>query len=202
MIGTALSILSLAGSALGMQQSARANKKAEAELARRKQELDMEYKYDYNLDFLNTPMAKSALSLLSQKYIENARKVAQGSVISGASDEKAVAAAAELQKPYVNTISQLAGYGQQRQDAIRSQWLNQDQHLSDLQYSNTLQKGQNWSNFSNNAMNAGMGFIQANANGAFDNGDMRLQYLFNKPAKLGNLKSPTLAKPLDTLKLK
>lgn len=171
MIGTALAVLSMAGSALGMAGSAQANKKAERELAQRKQELDLEYKFDANQDFLNTPMAKSAISLLSQKYIENARKVAQGSVISGASDEKTVAAAEEMQKPYVGAISGLAGYGQQRQDSIRSNWLGQSSHLADLKYSNTLQKGQNWANLGTNALNAGIGLASADANGAFENQD-------------------------------
>jgi len=171
MIGTALAILSLAGSAVSAAGSAMANKRAEKELAQRKQELDLEYKYDYNLDFLNTPQAKSAISLLSKKYIENAKKVAQGSVISGASDEKSVAAAEEMQKPFVNAISQLAGYGQERQDAIRGNWLNQSQHLADLKYGNTLQKGQNWANLGTNALNAGMGFAYADAGGAFEGAD-------------------------------
>lgn len=166
MIGTALAVLSMAGSAVGMAGSVNANRKAETELAKRKNELDLEYKFDANQDFLNTPMAKSAISLLSQKYIENARKVAQGSVISGASDEKTVAASEEMQKPYVNAISGLAGYGQQRQDSIRGNWLNQSSHLADLKYSNTLQKGQNWANLGTNAMNAGIGFATADANGA------------------------------------
>ena len=109
MIGAALAVLSMAGKVAGMIGSAKANKKAEQMLQQRRQELDLEYKADYNQDFLNTPMAKSAINLLSQKYIENTRKLAQGSVISGASNEKALAGAEELQKPYVNTISQLAG---------------------------------------------------------------------------------------------
>jgi hypothetical protein len=174
MIGTALAILSLAGSAAGMAGSAAANKKAERELAMRRRELDLEYKYDYNLDFLNTPQAKSTISLLSQKYIENAKKVAQGSVISGASDEKAVAAAEEMQKPYVGAISQLAGYGQQRQDSIRRNWLYSDQHLADLQYQNQMQKGENWSNLGTNALNAGIGFAMADAGGGFNEWDKNL----------------------------
>jgi len=171
MIGTALAIASLAGTVLSQAESAAANKRAERELAQRRQELDLEVKYDYNLDFLNTPQAKSALSLLTQKYIENTKKVAQGSVISGASDEKTVAAAEEMQKPYVGAITSLAGYGQQRQDYLKRNQLSMDQHLADLQYSNTLAKGQNWSNLGTNALNAGIGFAQADATGAFEDMD-------------------------------
>jgi hypothetical protein len=177
MIGTALAIGSMLTGIIAQQGAANAQRKAEANLAKRRQELDLEYKHDYNLDFLNTPMAKSSISLLSQKYIENARKVAQGSVISGASDEKTVAAAEEMQKPYVGAISNLAGYGQQRQDSIRSSWLSSDQHLADLQYGNDLQKAQNWSNFGNNAAQAGMAFAQVEGMGALKGTDDWLKNL-------------------------
>ena len=190
MIGTALAVLALAGSVAGMVGSSAANKKAEKELAQRKQELDLEYKFDFNQDFLNTPMAKSALSLLSQKYVENARKVAQGSVISGASDEKTVAAAGEMQKPFVNAISGLAGYGQQRQDSIRGNWLNQSSHLADLKYSNTLNKGENWANFGNNAMNAGIGFATADANGGFEGVDNWFKGLGNSGGGSAGVRMP------------
>jgi len=174
MIGTALAIFSLASSAAAMAGSAIKNRKNEQELQQRRKELDMEYKYDYNMDFLNTPMAKSAISLLSQKYIENARKVAQGSVIAGKSAESTTAATEAMQKPYVNSISQLTGYGQERQDSVRRNWLMSDQHLADLQYMGHQQQAQNWSNFAGNAANAGMGFAAADSAGGFNKWDQNI----------------------------
>lgn len=170
MIGAALAVLSMAGKVAGMIGSAKANKKAEQMLQQRRQELDLEYKADYNQDFLNTPMAKSAINLLSQKYIENTRKLAQGSVISGASNEKALAGAEELQKPYVNTISQLAGYGQQRQDSIRQGYLSRLGHVQDLQYGQQLNKAATWASLYSNAATGGQSAAQADGAGAFGGG--------------------------------
>ena len=174
MIGTALAIFSLATSAAATAGSARANKKAEQELARRKQEMDLEYKYDYNQDVLNTPQAKSVLSRLSSEYITRSKQVAQGNAISGASDERAVASAEKMQKPFTDVISNLAGYGTQRQDAIRRGYLYQKEHLNDLTYQNMEAKGANWQNLASNAAGAAGAFSMADASGAFEGADAKL----------------------------
>lgn len=188
MIGTTLAIASLIASAAGAAGSAIQNNRNTRELAKRRNELDMEYKHDYNMDFLNTPMAKSAISLLSQRYIENARKYAQGAIITGKSEEQQVAAAGEMQKPLVNTISQLAGYGQQRQESLRNRYLYSREHLADLQFANDQQKSQNWSNLGTNAMNAGIGFAEADASGSFANQDDWIKNLFSNNGGLAGTK--------------
>lgn len=205
MIGTALMIASLAATAAGMAGSARANRKASLELQKRKRELENEYRYDYNMDFLNTPQAQSVISLLSRKYIENAKKAAQTGAIMGRSDEAAAAQAESIQRPYTEVVSQLAGYGQQRQDALRRQYLYSREHIGDLIYQNQLGKGQNFANLATNALGAAGSFSIADAYGAFDKQDLWLTKLLNKPpAKLGisNVKTPTLSKPINTPSLK
>lgn len=178
MIGTALAVASMAGGLLNNIRAKNAANEAAAKLAKRKNELDLEYKYDYNMDFLNTPMAKSAISLLSQKYIENARKLAQANVITGASDEKAVAGAAEMQKPFINTITGLAGYGQQRQDSIRYQKLSADQNMFGLEYNADRDKAAQLQNAAGNAAGAAGGFIMADSLGAFGGADDWLKKTF------------------------
>lgn len=171
MIGTALAVGSMIYGLYNQIQSGEAAKKAEKQLQQRKQELDLEYKYDYNMDFLNTPMAKSAISLLSQRYIENARKLAQSNVISGASNEKAVAGAAELQKPFVNSISSLAGYGQQRQDSLLRANRMAQSNLFGAEYNAQMQRSANLQNAASNAFTAAGSFSKADASGAFKGGD-------------------------------
>lgn len=170
-IGTALAVISAAASAASVVGAAINQRKQRKELERRRQELDFEYKYDKNLDFLNTPMSKSAISLLSQKYMENTKKLAQGQVITGAGPEKAVAAAEAMQKPFVNTISGLAGYGFQLQEAAKSRQFARDQSLWGLQYGLEQEMGKTWQNFGTNAANAAGTFSEASAAGAFDKWD-------------------------------
>ena len=178
MIGTALAVASMVGGLVNNIRAGEAAKQAAAKLQQRKNELDLEYKYDYNMDFLNTPMAKSAISLLSQKYIENARKLAQSNVITGASDEKAVAGAAEMQKPFINSITGLAGYGQQRQDSIRMSKLAADQNLFGLEYGADMNRSAQLQNAAGNAANAAGAFSMADSYGAFDKTDDWIKGLF------------------------
>ena len=185
-MGIPLLILALAAAARGMKGSANANEQARNELAKRKAELDTEYKYDYNMDYLNTPQAKSALSLLSKEYIERSKQVAQGNVISAKSDEFASAVAGEMQKPFVGTLSNLAGYGEQARQATRRNYLYSKEHLNDLTYQNTQQKGQNWANFGTNAVNAALGFAEADAYGESDKKDQGyLKNIFKWGGKIG-----------------
>jgi len=171
MIGTALAIYSMISGLADNFKAKQAAEQAKIALDARKHELDLEYKTDANMDFLNTPMAKSAISLLSQKYIENARNLAQHNVITGASDEKAVAGSEALQKPYVNTISQLAGYGQQRQDALMAQDRSNMNALFGMEYNADMQKSQNLMDAGGNAFNAAGGILMANSLGAFGGAD-------------------------------
>jgi len=197
MIGTVLAILSLAASAAGMAGSAMSNARTSRNLKKREKELKDEYTYDYNMDVLNTPQAQSAISLLSKKYIEDSKKIAQGNVITGASDERAVASAAERQKPYIDVISQLAGMGSERANAIRRNYLYSNQHMGDLMYGNDMQKGTNWASFGTNALNAAGAFSQADAYGAFKGGNSSLKGLSKQTWKtdVGGLKGTTRLAP-------
>jgi hypothetical protein len=206
MIGTALAVGSMVMGAVNQIKAGQAAKEAARKLEQRKTELDLEYKYDYNLDFLNTPMAKSAISQLSQKYIENARKVAQGNVISGASDERAVAANAKLTEPLTDSITKLAGYGQQRQDSLRAQKLYADQNLFGLEYGAEMNKSQGLMNAGSNAFGAAGAISMADAYGGFDKPDTWLRNLMAGKAgkvlqgasQISGLAAPTLGSPIKT----
>jgi hypothetical protein len=178
MIGTALAIGSMLLGGLNQIRAGKAAKEAQDKLNQRKKELDLEYKLDYNLDFLNTPMAKSTISLLSQEYIKNARKVAQGNVISGASDEKAVAMGEKLQEPMVNAISSLAGYGQQRQDMLLAENRRSQNALFGMDYGQSMQKSGNLMNAASNAFGAAGSLAMADAFGGFNKADDWLKNLF------------------------
>jgi len=206
MLGLALAAGSAALGTWAKIREAAKMKEARADLEKRKQELDMEYMKDVNLDYLNTPQAQSALSMLSKKYIENVKRVNQGAVISGRSPENTIAATEELQKPYTETLSRLAGYGQQRQDALKSSFWRREDSLNDLIYGTKVGEAQSWSNMAENAGNAVGAFTMMDAYGEDRSGlfkNLKNRRVLRGAGKIpGNSAFPNLAPTFNTSTLK
>jgi hypothetical protein len=180
MIGTALAIGSVVSGLFGTIGSARANNKIDEQLRRRRSELDTWYDKEYNTPFLDTTQGKSAIQTLRTQYDDMMKKTAQNNAISGASDEMKVATADKAQRGYADSINKIAGYGTEYQDAIRREYTGQKIGLDNLEAQNLQGKSQNWSNLMSNAMNAGIGFAQADADGAFKDWDKKLSSLFKR----------------------
>jgi len=177
-IGAILAGISLAGSAYGSIKSAQANKQRDADLARRNNELENWYDKEYNTNFLDTSAAKGTLEILRRNNQEAMKKVSQNNAIRGASDEAAVATADNLQKSYANNVAQIASHGTQYKDSIRRDYMAQKMNLDNINAAGLAEKSANWSNFSNNAMNAGIGFAEASGEGAFEKGDEWMKKLW------------------------
>lgn len=171
MIGTALAIGSTLASLFGSIKSAEANKETDEQLAGRRSKLDSWYNKEYNTNYLDTDEAKSALQVLQTQMKERQKAVSQGNAINGASDETRVATNDKLQRGYADAVTRLAGRGTQYKNAIRSQYMGYDYALGNQETQNLQNKSANWTNFMGNAANAAGGFIQADADGAFDKWD-------------------------------
>jgi len=185
MIGGILAAVSAAGSLYGTLKSAQANKLQEAQLKKRQTELQNWYDKEYNTNYLDTSAARGTLQILRNNNRETMKKVSQRNAIGGASDEKAVATADAVQKNYANNVAGVAAQGTARQDRIQGSYDMKKMNLDNLQAANLAQKSANWSNFTNNAMSAGIGFAEAGASGAFDKWDNKLGTLFkNGKAKV------------------
>jgi len=178
MIGEVLAGVSTLASLFGSLKSAQANNNENQQLKQRQTDLQNWYDKEYNTNYLDTSAAKGTLEVLRNNNRATMQKVAQGNVIGGASDEKAVATADAAQKDYANNVAGIAAQGTAHQEHIQDQYMNEKNNLDNLQAGNLEKKAQNWSNFSNNAMNAGVGMATTDGEGAFDKWDGKLKSLY------------------------
>lgn len=200
MIGEVLAGLSVASSVFGSLKSAEANKRIDKQLNNRQSELDNWYNTEYSTNYLDTDEAKSTLQVLSNQRKEAMKKVDQSNAIKGASDETRVATADRLNRGMADNVTRMAGYGTRYKDMIRRGYVGQKMHLDDLQANNLQNKSNNWSNFMNNSMNAGMGFAEAAGGGAFDDWDGKITNFF-KARKAKAAGGPINKVPTDHLKV-
>lgn len=168
MIGEVLAGLSLVSSLFGSLKSAQDNKRMDRQLDKRQSELDAWYNKEYNMNYLDTDEAKSVTQLLNRQKEETLQKVDQNSAIKGASDEARVATADKINRSVGDELTRLAGYGTRYIDSIRREYQGLKSNLDNLESYNLQNKASQWSNFSSNATNAGIGFAQAAGEGAFD----------------------------------
>lgn len=163
MIGTVLTLASLAASAYGASKSAKQNREIDREIARRKSELQGWYNKESGTSMLDTTGGKSIIKLL----LENMRRENEGlqnsAAITGASSEAVTAQKEGFMENYTNAMAKMLGYDTGRQDALRRDYMIQKAGVDDMSLQNQLGKSQNWSNFMGNAANLGM---SANLSGA------------------------------------
>ena len=192
MIGEVLAGLSALSSLFGSLKSAQSNKSIDRQLARRQSELDTWYNKEYNINYLDTEEARSIVQLLNRQREEGMKKVNQGNVIRGASDERRVATAEELNENIADSLTRLAGYGTRYKQGIRREYQQRKAGLEDLEYRNLQNKSEQWSNFMNNATAAGIGFAQAGGEGAFDKweGNIANWFKARKLKKAGGMLNP------------
>lgn len=178
MIGEVLAGLSALSSVFGSLASAQANKRIDRQLARRQSELDTWYNKEYNINYLDTEEARSVVQLLNRQREEGMKKVDQGNVIRGASDERRVATAEELNENIADSLTRLAGYGTQYKQGIRREYQQRKSGLEELEFLNLQNKSAQRANFMNNVTAAGIGFAQAGGGGAFDKWDNKITNWF------------------------
>lgn len=167
MIGEVLAGLSVLSSLFGSMKSAQGNRAVDSQLRKRQSDLDNWYNKEYNMNYLDTDEAKSTAELLTRNRDQVMKKVDQGNAIKGASDEARVATADKINRSVGDEMTRLAGYGTRYKDSIRREYQGLKSNLDTLDMQNLQNKSAQWSNFSNNAMTAGMGFAEAAGEGAF-----------------------------------
>lgn len=206
MIGEILAGVSALSSLFASLKSAQANKLADAQLRKRQSELDVWYNKEYNQNYLDTDEAKSIMTILENQRKEQMKKVDQNNAIKGASDEARIATADKLNRGIADNVTRLAGYGTRYKDMMRREYQGLKSNLDTLDWQNLQAKAQNWANFGNNAMSAGIGFAEAAGNGAFDTWENRYKNwrkakMLQKaggqiaPVETNNIKIPNLYNP-------
>lgn len=157
----------LAGQAFGLNQSAKANKKAESYLDSRMNALSSKFATDYYQDFLDTEAARSTMGRLNSQFGEMAKNI-KGSSAAGSTAEAEIAQKDNIQNRYAQAVSNLAGMGTQRKDMISARYDANMGRLEDQKMGILEQKAANWSTFGNNVGQASDGILKAWGMGAFD----------------------------------
>lgn len=89
-------------------------------------------------NFLDRADSQAALRQVRQNQKEQQEALATDAVKAGATDQAKVAAAAEANKQYASTVSQLAGIGAQHKDNVQAQHLRATQGLDNLKIQNLM----------------------------------------------------------------
>lgn len=157
----------LAGQAFGLNQSAQANKKAENYLQSRMNALSSKFSTDYYQDFLDTEAARSTMNRLNTQFKDMAQNI-KGTSAAGSTAEAEIAQKDNLQQRYADAVSNLAGMGTQRKDALLARYQANMGNLENQKMGILQNKAQNWSTFGGNVGQAADGVLKAWGMGAFD----------------------------------
>lgn len=153
--GRGQQLLSIIGNIYGTYMSAKQNQKVDDILSGRMDDLKTRFDKDYNTNFLNTEQAQSVMQVLSGQMDKQNKKIAGASAITGGSAEAENAARGESQGRFSEAITRLAGYGTQYKDMKEREYNRRDDSLQNIFLTHEMNKGQNWTNFMNNATNLG-----------------------------------------------
>ena len=150
MLGTLVTLASLALSAYGSSQSSKTNQKNQDLLSNRMGDLDAWYNKEYNTPVTETTSGKAALSKLREQIKTANENNSQNAVRGGATAESKVATQTEGQKVYANAINNMLGYDTQRKDNINKQYQMQNNALLGTQMGLNKEQDNSWSNFGSN----------------------------------------------------
>ena len=172
MIGAIIGAVgSLASSIIGGIKSRKAAQAAESELAERRRKNDDWYNRRYNEDYLQTAEAQAALTEarnMAREQMSAARGTAavMGDV-TGASVGRAQQAAGKLVS---DTARNLAAQGTARKDAVESQYLAQDNAISNAYQNIYNQRAANAAAAGSAGMQAGLDMVAADWKSYLDSG--------------------------------
>lgn len=147
-------VLSLASSIYGQAKNAKAGKEQQKLIQQQQNDLSAWYKNNYYKDFLNTDIAKSVLSKLTNQFTDQANLLNNVSAKTGATYESNLAGKSALNKQYAQALANLLGMGTQYKDSIRQSYLYQQNPITNYQMNNLMNKQASWSNFGGNAVSS------------------------------------------------
>jgi hypothetical protein len=165
---TILSLASLAQGAIGMGQSAIANREIDKYISGMNRGVESWYNSEKGKTYLDSPGGQSALAILSRRLKKRNEGINNEIAKGGASNEKVVAAKSDGIDTFSNFISSLAEYDQKRKEGLKGQYLARKDRVNNMTLNNLGRKSDNWSNFSNNAGNTLSSILYADNAGAFD----------------------------------
>jgi len=127
------------------------NRKMKNELADLELDLDNAFNKEYNQDFYQSAIAKSAIGEVKDAVRDSNAQTKQAGVIMGASDESINNKEASNSDLIGKTVNSLASYGQQYKNNLRSQWFNNKMGLANMRRAIDAGEAESWSNLGDNA---------------------------------------------------
>jgi hypothetical protein len=116
---------------------------------------------ELNKDFLETGVAKSAITLLNRKAKKDNEAAGNNNAASGATTDQALANRGKINEGYSNAVTKIAGMGTQHKENIRRDADNRIMGIRHMQMNNNTQKAQSCMNLANNVSNLGSAGIEA-----------------------------------------
>lgn len=160
--------LQVGGQIYGQIQANNAQKKNDAFLTQRRNDLAAKFNTSQNEDPLNTDAARGALEQVRKNMKEVSKSTANAAVQGGSTPEAVIATQGKLQSKYQDAVTGLLTVGQQRKDRDKYLYENIGMGLDNLQAGNLAGKVAQWGTFSNNVNSAAGGIMNAWANGSFE----------------------------------
>ena len=159
--------IGVGGSILGQLMSNKAQKKSDAYLAQRRNDLAGKLNYSQNVDYLNTDAARNVLSRVRKNMDETNKSVQNSAIQGGATPEAVIATQGKLQDKYQDAVTDLAGQGEVIKQRDRFMYENLGANLDNQQQASLNQKIANAGQVGTNFNNASGAVLNAWANGAF-----------------------------------
>lgn len=154
---------SLIGGAAAKRKEAREQRKMDAFLAKRAREAEDFYRKESNTNYLDTAEGQSQYQALRRMLRENANRVDNSVVKSGATAESKVAAKAAAGRSAAEGAAAMAAAGTKRKDNLRRDYMAQMAGLDSANMSRMQARAESWSNIASNASTLGGQFIDLGA---------------------------------------
>lgn len=169
--------IGVGGSILSQIMANKAQKKSDAYLTQRRNDLAGKLNYSQNVDYLNTDAARNVLSRVRKNMDETSKAVQNSAIQGGATPEAVIATQGKLQDKYQDAVTGVAAQGDSIKQRDKYMYENMGANLDNQQQANLNQKIANAGQVGANFSNASGAVLNAWANGAF--------------AKSGTTASPT-----------
>ena len=166
-VGTGLQV---AGNIYGQIQANKAQKRYDAFLNQRRNDLASKLSISQNEDYLNTDAARSALEQVRKNMKEVSKATANSAVQGGATPESVIATEGKLQSKYQDAVTSLLNAGQQRKDRDKYLYEGIGTNLDNQNAANLAGKIGQWGQFGANVNQAAGNLMFSYANGGFGKG--------------------------------
>lgn len=150
---------SLIGSAVSKSKEAKEQRKIDAFLAKRSREAEDFYRKESSTNYLDTAEGQSQHQALRRMLRENANRVDNSVVKTGASAESQVAAKESAGKIAAEGAANMAAAGTARKDNLRRDYMAQRAGLDQANMGRMQARAESWSNVASNAAGLATDFI-------------------------------------------